>query len=265
MPDGAEVEEHDLALAQRLLRAGPARVEPPLAPGEDVRRERGAARAADAQLVLDGLDEIRHRRAGDDVRLDRRHRLAGDHAGVGHQLQLGLGLDAPELVHERRAFGEPRLRHDVKQLDGGLRPGALPERDPGRRAELPDRFRERGPAVAVVLDDDRSRRRLPVEVEPDEHPRQHVDRLVAGRDEGAGDPAVRVGDVPEGRKVALDPGQVLEVGARRDEERVEAATGEQLAELLAPSRVLVLVDAYPASTQYAAEPRAGHSRSGSAR
>ena len=71
--------------------------------------------------------------------------------------------------------------------------------------------------------------------------------------------------LPEGRQVALDPRQVLEVRPGRDEERVEAATGEQLTEPLAPSRVLVRVDAYPASTQYAAEPRAGHSRSGSAR
>ena len=69
---------------------------------------------------------------------------------------------------------------------------------------------------------------------------------------------------PKRRQVALDPRQVLEVRARRDEERVEAATGEQLTEPLAPSRVFARVD-YPASTQYAAEPRAGHSRSGSAR
>jgi hypothetical protein len=59
---------------------------------------------------------------------------------------------------------------------------------------------------------------------------------------------VCVGDVPERGEVALDPGQVLEVGARRDEERVEAATGEQLTEPLAPSRVLVRVDSYEAAT-----------------
>ncbi len=218
-----------------------------------------------AELVLDGLDEVSHRGAWDDVRLDRRHRLTRDRAGVRHQLQLGLGLDAPELVHERRAFGEPRVRHDREQLDHRLGPGALAERDPRRRAQLPDCLRERRAAVTGVLDDDRARRRLAVEVEADEHPRQHVHGLAAGRDEGSGDPAVRVGDVPEGGEVALDPGQVLEVGGWRDEERVEPATGEQLTEPLAPSRVLVRVDAYPASTQYAAEPRAGHSRSGSAR
>jgi hypothetical protein len=88
---------------------------------------------------------------------------------------------------------------------------------------------------------------------------------VPGREERARDPAVRVGDAAERGQVALDPGQVLEVRTGADEERVEPATGEQLAEPLAPSRVLVLVDAYPASTQYAAEPSAGHSRSGSAR
>jgi hypothetical protein len=55
--DRAEIEEDDLALAQLVMPCRPARVEPPLAPREDVRRERGAARAADAQLVLDLLDE----------------------------------------------------------------------------------------------------------------------------------------------------------------------------------------------------------------
>ena len=102
-------------------------------------------------------------------------------------------------------------------------------------------------------------------MEPREHARQHVNGLPARGEERAGDPAVGVGDVPERGEVAVDPRQVLQVRGGRDEERVDAATGEQLPEPLAPSRVLVRVDAYPASTQYAAEPRAGHSRSGSAR
>ena len=157
------------------------------------------------------------------------------------------------------------LGHRREQLDHRLRPDPLPERDPLRRAELAERLSERGATVSVVLDHDRPRGHVSVEMEPREHARQHVDRLLARREESARDPAVGVGDVPEGRQVALDPGQVLEVRARRDEERVEAATGEQLTEPLAPSRVLVRVDAYPAATQYAAEPRAGHSRSGSAR
>ena len=215
--------------------------------------------------MLHSLDERRHRDARDDVRRHRVHGLARDQARLRHQLELRPRLHAPQLVDERRALFELRPGHRREQLDHRLRPDPLPERDPPWRADLAHGLRERLPTVPVLADDEGARRRDAVEVEGDDHARQHVDRLLPRRQKCARDPAVRVGDLAEGRQVALDPRQVLEIRSGRDKERVEAATGEQLTEPLAPSRVLVRVDCYPAATQYAAEPRAGHSRSGSAR
>jgi lactoylglutathione lyase len=71
-------------------------------------------------------------------------------------------------------------------------------------------------------------------VEVDDHAREDVDRVATGRQERAGHPAVCVRDVPEGRKVPLDARQVLEVGRRRYEERIDATFLEQGAQPVAP-------------------------------
>ena len=110
------------------------------------------------------------------------------------------------------------------------------------RAEAARRLGEEHAPVGVLVHDDRARRRLPVQVEVDDHPRQHEERFASGREERAGDPAVRVGDVAEARQVALEAGQVLEVGGRRHEDRVEAVLFEQPAQPLAPLRILLALN-----------------------
>ena len=75
-----------------------------------------------------------------------------------------------------------------------------------------DRLAEqRGAVVGLVDGHDLADVAAP-EMERDVHPRQDVDRIPIGRDQRAGDPAVRVVDVAEAREVALEAGEVLEVG-----------------------------------------------------
>ncbi|MGZ8693796.1 MAG: hypothetical protein ACXWZT_13855, partial [Gaiellaceae bacterium] len=51
---------------------------------------------------------------------------------------------------------------------------------------------------------------------------------------------MRIGEVPEAGHVALEPRQVLEVGRRRDEQRVDPPALVQGGEPLPPSRILFL-------------------------
>ena len=143
LDDGAEVEEHGLAVA----RAARAAVASP----ESSRRapqvkmcvgKRRAARAADAELVLDLLDEVGHRDARHDARRGRVHRRAGELAGLAHQLQLGRRLHAPQPVHERRALDELDAGQRLLQLEHGLRPGPRPDGEPAGRAEAARRLGE---------------------------------------------------------------------------------------------------------------------------
>ena len=67
-------------------------------------------------------------------------------------------------------------------------------------------------AVVVLVDHDGLARLAPREVEEEHHPRQHEERLAPWREEGAGDPAVRVRGLAEARHVPLETGEVLEVG-----------------------------------------------------
>src|SRR5207302_2426332 len=81
---------------------------------------------------------------------------------------------------------------------------------------------EGGESVVGLVHDHDLALRLFAKVERGEHPREHEYRIGAGPEERAGDPAVGVGRLAEARDVALDAAQVLEVGRRREEERVDA-------------------------------------------
>ena len=111
--------------------------------------------------------------------------------------------------------------------------------EPRRPAERADRAVEQRLAVVVLVDDDRLPRLLPVEVEEEHHARQDEERLPVGREEGARHPAMRVGGLPEARDVALEPGEVLEVGRRRQEDGVEPGLLDPHGEPLAPGGELV--------------------------
>ena len=94
---------------------------------------------------------------------------------------------------------------------------------------LRDALEERG-AVVGLVDDDHLARRLLAQVERGEHAREEEDRVASGTEERAGDPAVRVATLAEVRDLPLDAGQVLEVGGRSEEERVDALLLEPLGE-----------------------------------
>ena len=106
-------------------------------------------------------------------------------------------LDAPQLVDERRALVElaPRAPPRAARSPSPPRPAARARSAVGEPIS-PTRLRERLRARRR-----RPRRRAcrggasPSRWKRDEHPRQHVDRLLAGREKRARDPAVRVGDV----------------------------------------------------------------------
>ena len=87
---------------------------------------------------------------------------------------------------------------------------------------LRDALEDRG-AVVGLVDDDHLARRLLAQVERGEHARKEEDRVASGAEEGARDPAVRVRGLAEVRDLPLDAGQVLEVGGRSEEERVDAS------------------------------------------
>ena len=59
-------------------------------------------------------------------------------------------------------------------------------------------------------------------VELGEHAGHNDDGFVAGAEKRSADPAMRVGDVAEGGDVALETGEIFEVGGQVKEERVHA-------------------------------------------
>ena len=62
--------------------------------------------------------------------------------------------------------------------------------------------------------------------------------IVPRAEERAGHPVVRVAVCSVGGRVALEPGQVLEVGAARDEEQVDALALQRLGQVCAPLGVV---------------------------
>ncbi len=227
-------------------------------PGEDVRRERRAARAGGEQLVLDGLGELGHRHAGLDERRCRRHRALDGLDGAAHRRDLVCVLRAAQLVDDARA-GLQALEADCpSEVERRLGPDAVADRDFACGADLLGDALEDRRAVVGLVDDDHLARGLLAQVEGGEHAREEEDGVCVGAEERAGDPAVRVGGLAEVGDLALDAGQVLEVGGRREEERVDACLLEPLREpalaggvvehaLTLADDVLVVVDAEPAS------------------
>ena len=96
---------------------------------------------------------------------------------------------------------------------------------------LREPLEDRG-AVVGLVDDDHLARGLLAQVERGEHAREEEDGVAPGAEERAGDPAVSVRRLAEVRDLPLDAGQVLQVGRRREEERVDALLLEPLGEAL---------------------------------
>ena len=139
------------------------------------------------------------------------------------------------------AVDEPRAGQRVLQLEHRLAPGARADRRSSsrRRARAsPSRKSARPSSVSLTVI--RSSGSSPQRWNSDEHARQDEQRLAAGHDERAGDPAVRVGALAEARQVALEAGQVLEVRRRRHEQRVDPLLLHPLGELLAARGVFGL-------------------------
>jgi hypothetical protein len=154
--------------------------------------------------------------------------------------ELERRLDAPQLVDQRRPVHELRAREGALQLEHRLAVGTRADPDRLHVAERAGRLAEEGAAVVGLVDGDQVIGLVAPEMEEHEHPRQHVQRLAAGNDEGAGHPAVRVRALPEARQVALEAGQVLEIGRRRDEQRVDPVLLHARRELLAAGGVFGL-------------------------
>ena len=184
----------------------------------------GQREPASAQLVLDRLDELGHRHARHDERrdvaaivcLDGRDRAA-------HRVELLVRLDPAQLVDERepvrsrsKPTASPRLRVVSAQTRSPIGDGR------GRRRGRATTRSKIGEAVVGLVDDDHLALGVLAQVEGREHAREDEDGLGAGPEEGARDPAVRVRGLAEVRDLPLDAGQVLEVGRRREEERVDA-------------------------------------------
>ena len=107
----------------------------------------------------------------------------------------------------------------------------------GRAEALGDALEDRDTVVGLVDDDELASGLLP-EIERDEHAREDEDGLRAAGEERAGDPAARVGRFAEVRDLPLDPGQVLEIGRRREEEDVDALRLHPFGQPSLPFRVV---------------------------
>ena len=168
-----------------------------------------------AQLVLDRLDELGHRR--------RRAALAA-RPRPSPRVAIAMAraitsssrvrLDPPQPVDERRAVDERSTPGErPRELDRGLAPRRVHRARPGpaRRPRAPPRRR---PARRVSLTTTTS----PAACRRGRSRRTSAGRRRAAPGPGAKnapvDPAVRVGELAEARQVALDAGQVLEVGRR---------------------------------------------------
>ena len=213
-------------------RRGRLRVEVVLAePGEDVRRERRAARAGSAQLVLDRLGELGHRHAGDDERRRRGHRPLDGDDRAPHRRELLGGLDPAQLVHEPRAGAQAVGAEDPGELERRLGPDPVADREDARA----------GGVARDALEDGRTRRPSRSRSRPRPRAARRRSKVAnirgstntgsaPGPEEGAGDPPVRVERLAEARHRPLDAGQVLEIRRRPEEESRDAFGLEALLE-----------------------------------
>ena len=236
--DRAEIEHDDVTFFGGRRARGVRRALSLAEPGEDVRRERGHARAVKPHQVLDLLDEIEHRHAVTHRRRDRPHRRVDHFASALHHGDLLGRLRAPEPVHEWRA-GDHRVGRDgTREVEQGLGPRPVADRERRRRPEAARRSVEQGRPVVALADDDQLARQLTGHVEQRHHPRQDENGLPLGPEERSRDPAVRVLRLAERRDHALDAREVLEIGRRREEEEIDPGPAHLLGEPAPPVRVV---------------------------
>jgi hypothetical protein len=179
--------------------------------------------------MVDLFRELRHRHARDDPRRDRRDRLVAETARALHHGQLLGGLAPAQLADECRAGDEP-VAEDPLQVEHRLGPHAVAHRGPAGGPEPAHRALEGGEAVVALVDDQQLAGQVAAELEDRCHAREQEHRLATGTEERARDPVVRLRALAEGRDLALEPGQVLEVGRGRQEEEVDPALLHPLVE-----------------------------------
>ena len=187
----------------------------------------GQREPAATQLVLDRLDELEPSRR-------RARRAASTSAIVCSTVAIARPIAASSSSDLTRRSSltrrEPVRRRfeadDPPEVQRRLGPDPVADRDV---APMPRATRSKAAnPSSVSFTTTTSPGGLLAQVEQREHPRQHEHRVGAGPEERAGHPAVRVRGLAEVRDVALDPGQVLEIGRRGEEERVDALGLEPL-------------------------------------
>ena len=107
----------------------------------------------------------------------------------------------------------------------------------GRAQAFRDALEDRDTVVGLVDDDELALGLLP-EIERGEHAREDEDGLRAADEERAGDPAARVRRLAEVRDLPFDPGEVFEVGRRREEKHVDTLRFHPFGQTSLPVRVV---------------------------
>src|SRR6476619_2623155 len=165
---------------------------------------------------------------------DRGHRRLDRRDRSPERRELVLGLRAAQLVHDAGA-GPKALEPDgPAQVKRRLRPDTVADGDRTAPVDASDDPLEDRVAVVGLADDQHLALRLLAEVERMEHAREEEDGLALRTKDRAGHPAVGVRRLAEARDLALDACQVLQVGRRREEERVDALLLELLRESCLP-------------------------------
>ena len=146
-----------------------AGVEPRLAPGEMCVGKEGRERRRRSWCSTSSTSSLIVTPAC--TRRDRVHRL-----GARIHARSISSSSAGDRCRSSLTRDEPSLSSACTTASSSITASAQSMLEAIRFAELADCRSERFPAAAVVLDDDRARRRPPLEVEADEHPREHIDR-----------------------------------------------------------------------------------------
>ena len=181
----------------------------------------GQREPARAQLVLDRLGQLEHRHAGDDERRHGGHRPLHGHDRAPHRRQLLVRLDAAQLVDEARAGAEARRS---RRRGRGSAPS--PPRRGRRRRRLAPSPRATRSKIAVP-----SSVSLTTTTSPSGSSRRSKAANMRGKRNTGSAPGRK--NAPVTQPCAYDaspkfgiwrstPGEVLEVGRRREEERVDA-------------------------------------------
>ena len=99
--------------------------------------------------MLDRLDETSHRRPREDEGRDFLHRLFDGADRPSHRCELVGLFDPAELVHERRPGPQPVEADGAAEVQDGLRPHAVADRDGALYPEPADDALERSVASSV--------------------------------------------------------------------------------------------------------------------